>query len=202
MLKGTDIIVEAASQKAVGEHAIKALSAGKSLLVMSTGALLDKKLFASMFSLARKNNATVYVPSGAVCGIDGVKSASVGRIRSVLLQTTKNPKSIKGFEGVRKRKVVFEGPASKAVKLFPANINVSAVLSLAGVGAGRTRVRIIADPKVHRNIHEVFVSGDSGRLYSRVDNLPSPENPRTSYLACLSAIRTLADIGGAVSIGT
>jgi len=202
LLDDAEIIVEAASQKAVREHALKALTAGKHMLVMSAGALLDEKLFQGMVSAAEKNSANIYVPSGAVCGIDGVKSASVGGIKSVLLQTTKNPHSIKGFEHIRRRRVIFDGPASKAVKLFPANINVSAILSLAGIGAQKTRVRIVADPKVKRNTHEIFVSGEFGRLYSRADNMPSPDNPKTSYLACLSAIKTLNEIECAVRIGT
>lgn len=202
LLRGTDIIVEAASQDAVRDYALKVLSDRKSILIMSVGALLNEKLFGRMVSLAMKNNVRIYIPSGAICGVDGVKSAALGSIKRVLLQTTKPPKSIKGFEHVRRRRVVFDGPAAQAVKLFPVNVNVSAVLSLAGVGAGKTRVRLIADPSVKRNIHEVFVSSRSGNLYSRVENIPAPDNPKTSYLACLSAIRTLRDIGCAVRVGT
>jgi len=202
LLVGTDIIVEAASQKAVRDYAPKALAAGKSILIMSSGALLDKNLLDHLVKSASKNNARIYIPSGAVSGVDGIKSASVGGVKSVLLQTTKPPKSLAGYEKVKRRKVVFEGPASEAVRLFPANVNVAAVLSLAGVGSEKTKVRIIADPSAKRNIHEIFVYGSSGRIYSRIENIPSPGNPRTSYLACLSAIKTLADIGGVVSVGT
>ncbi|MCX6695866.1 MAG: aspartate dehydrogenase [Candidatus Altiarchaeota archaeon] len=202
LLAGTDIIVEAASQNAVREHAKRILSARKSLLTMSVGALLDERLFDSLISTAKRNKVRVYIPSGAISGVDGLKSASVGRIRSVVLQTTKNPKAVSGFEKVKSRKVIFNGPASKAVRLFPANVNVSAVLSLAGIGGNKTCVKLVVDPKVKRNVHEVFVTCESGSLYSRVENVPSPTNPKTSYLACLSAIRTLKDISGAIRIGT
>jgi len=201
-LLGADVIVEAASQKAVRDFALKALSSGKDVVVMSSGALLDKKLFNDMLSAARRNNVRIYVPSGALCGIDGVKAASMGKIRSVLLQTTKPPTSIPEYISVKKRKVIFNGPASRAVKLFPANINISAVLSLAGIGAGKTSVKIIVDPKARRNTHEVFLEGDAGKLYSRVENVPSPTNPRTSYLACLSAIKMLNELNDIVKIGT
>jgi aspartate dehydrogenase len=153
LLKGTDIIVEAASQNAVREYALKVISAGKSILIMSSGALADERLLERLTSQASKRNVKIYIPSGAVCGIDGVKAAALDGVDSVLLQTTKPPKSMPEFKNLRRRSVIFDGPAIKAVKLFPANVNVSAVLSLAGIGAKKTRVKIIVDPKTKKGVY-------------------------------------------------
>jgi len=98
--------------------------------------------------------------------------------------------------------LLFEGSASKAVKAFPANVNVAATVSLAGIGFERTKVRVVADPSLSRNVHELTVEGEFGTFFTRVENLPSPDNPKTSYLAALSAISTLKQILSSVQIGT
>jgi len=98
--------------------------------------------------------------------------------------------------------ILFEGTASEAVKAFPANVNVAATISLAGIGFEQTRVKIIADPSLSRNVHEITVEGEFGKFSTRVENLPSPENPKTSYLAALSAVSTLKKILNQVQIGT
>ena len=106
------------------------------------------------------------------------------------------------LETIEKETLLFEGTASEAVKAFPANVNVAATISLAGIGFERTKVRVIADPTLSRNVHEITVEGEFGKLSTRVENLPSPENPKTSYLAALSAISTLKKILSPVQIGT
>ncbi|MBA7660637.1 L-aspartate dehydrogenase [subsurface metagenome] len=176
---------------------------------MSVGGLLGNE---DLLDLAKKKDCKIYLPSGALAGLDGVKSASVGRIDSITLTTRKPPEGLKGapyiirnkidLDAIIKETVIFEGSANEAVEGFPKNINVSAALSLAGIGAEKTRVRIIADPNLKRNIHEVEVKGEFGRLVSRTENLPSPKNPKTSYLACLSAIATLKGIVSSIKIGT
>jgi len=104
---------------------------------------------------------------------------------------------------LREPQIVFEGSAEEAVKAFPASVNISATLSLAGIGGGRTKVRIVADPTVSENIHEVEVEGDFGRMKILMENIRHPSNPKTSYLAVLSAIETLRTISSArVRVGT
>ena len=90
----------------------------------------------------------------------------------------------------------------QAVKGFPKNINVSATLSLVGLGAKKTKVRIIAAPQMLVNVHEVYVQGDFGSFYTRTENFPSEQNPKTSHLAILSAVATLERILRNVKIGT
>ncbi|MEM2875203.1 MAG: aspartate dehydrogenase [Candidatus Hadarchaeales archaeon] len=207
-----DLVVEAASQQAVRQYALDVLRSGKDLMVMSVGAFSDEDLLQRVIAAARRAGRRIYIPSGAILGIDGVKASKVGGIRSALLITRKPPSALAysdylkrrgiSLEGLKAPKVVFDGPARKAVKAFPASVNVAATLSLAGIGFDRTRVRVVADPTTKRNVHEIMVKGKFGTLVTQAQNVPFPESRRTSYLAALSAIRTLQNIGQALSIGT
>lgn len=206
------IVIEAASQEAVRQYAVKVLSSNKDLMVMSAGALLDETLMARIMEAARGSGRRVYVPSGAIVGLDNVKSAAIGRVEEVILTTRKPPISFKGAPYVEGAKIdlsslkepliLFDGPAREAVKLFPQNVNVAATLSLAGIGPDRTRVRVIVDPGVRDIIHEIYVRGEFGEIQTRTVNRPFPDNPRTSYIAALSAIATLRRISENIIVGT
>ena len=205
------LIVEAASQEAVRQYALDVLRAGKSLMVMSVGALVDQELLRSLWREAEKRGCRIYIPSGAIVGVDGVRAASQAGIESVTLTTRKPPRALmdspyvveRGMDlrGLKEPVVVFEGKASEAVKHFPRSVNVAATLSLAGVGPDRTVVRIIADPNVDRNIHEVRVKGRFGEIVTVAKNVPSPDNPKTSYLAALSAVDTLRRVTEPILVG-
>jgi len=206
------IVIEAASQEAVRQYAVKILSSNKDLMVMSTGALLDETLMAKIMEAAKNSGRRVYVPSGAIVGLDNVKSAAIGQIEEVTLITRKPPISFKGAPYIEKSKIdlstlkepltLYEGPAREAVKLFPQNVNVAATLSLAGVGPDKTKVKVIVDPGIKNIIHEVHVRGEFGEILTRTVNKPFPSNPRTSYIAALSAIATLKKISENIIIGT
>ena len=210
--KSVDLIIEAASQSAVKQYSFPALQSGKDLMVMSVGAFSDDKLFRKLKLEAERHGRRIYIPSGAVLGIDGVKASKLGKICEVVLTTRKPPAAFEYSEylkahriritGLRKPKVIFDGPARKAVAAFPASVNVAATLSLAGVGFDKTRVRIIADPKIKINIHEIRVRGESGEFLTEARNVPFPDVPRTSYQAALSAIRTLNNLSDTVRVGT
>ncbi|MDM7934974.1 MAG: aspartate dehydrogenase [Methanothrix sp.] len=207
----SDLVVEAASQKAVPAIARAALRRGRSLMVMSVGALADPEIYREIKGLAKEHGARVYIPSGAISGLDGLKSASLGEIRRITLTTTKNPKGLKGapyvvdnridLDSLKAPSVIFEGTAAEAVRAFPANVNVAATLCLAA-REGEVRVKIVADPMIQVNRHEIVAEGDFGQITTRVENVPSPKNPRTSYLAALSAIATLRSIVEPIKIGT
>ena len=187
------MIIEAASQDAVRQYAVKALSEGKDLMVMSTGALLDDELFREISRIAEKRRRKVYVPSGAIVGLDNIKAAAVRPIEEVTLITRKPPRSFEGAPLIEKKRInlsslekpllLFEGPAREAVKLFPRNVNVSASLSLAGIGPDRTKVRIIVDPQAKNITHEIRVKGEFGEIRTQTFNKPFPTNPKTSYIA-------------------
>lgn len=211
LVRLSDLVVEAASQRAVPAIARATLVKGRSLMIMSVGALADANLYREIKKLAGEHGSKVYIPSGAISGLDGIKSASVGTIRKVTLTTTKNPKGLVGAPYLQEKNIdvsalksptlIFEGSAAEAVKAFPANVNVAATLCLAA-REGEVKVRIVADPNINVNRHEITVEGDFGRITTKVENVPSPQNPKTSYLAALSAIATLRSIVEPVKIGT
>lgn len=198
-----DIVVEAASQDAVKKFAMVVLKAGKDLMVMSVGALADKTLLAELLKEAQKSGCRLYVPTGAIAGIDAVRAVR-HLLDSVTLTTTKSPKALAGapffetskvkLDQIKERTIVYEGAAAEAVRMFPANVNVAAVLSLAGIGVDRTKVCIVADPAFTTNQHEIVAKGSFGEFRFTVNNVPSPGNPKTSYLAVLSAIECLRSV--------
>ena len=194
-----DIIFEAASQEAVRQYAEKVIEAGKDLIIMSIGSLLDSNLLERLKSKAMEKKCKIYLPSGAVCGIDGIKAAKADVVDELTLVTTKSPASL--GKQLEKRTILFDGVARDAIKKFPKNINVAACLSLAGIGFDKTKVKIVADPVVKYNSHKVLAHGKFGRLRAEVENLPNPNNPRSSYLASLSAIATLRRAIDPIQIG-
>jgi aspartate dehydrogenase len=210
--KDVDIIVEAASQDAVNRFGKKIVEAGKSLMIMSVGALGDPFFLSEMSDIAYQNGSHIYVPTGAIAGIDAIRSVK-HLLDSVVLTTTKNPIALAGapffnltkinvYE-ITEKTVIYDGNAADAVKKFPANINVAAILSLAGIGIKRTKVKIIADPYTDVNQHEITATGKFGEMTVIVRNKPSPNNPKTSFLAVLSAIECLRSIcDDSIRIGT
>jgi aspartate dehydrogenase len=199
MIEKSDVIFEAASQKAVLMYAKKILEKGKDLIIMSIGSLCHDDFRRELIKIAKKNNCKIYLPSGAVCGIDGVLSASIDKIDKVTLVTTKPPSALnKKFD---KRTVIFRGSAREAVEKFPKNINVAANLSLAGIGFDETYIEIVVDPVATRNSHKILAHGRFGRLRAIVENMPHPNNPGSSFLASLSAIATLKRIINPIQIG-
>lgn len=203
LASGANIVVEAASQDAVRAFGRATLEAGKDMMIMSVGAVADGGFLAELLQAAAKKGCRIYVPTGAIAGIDAIRSVR-NLLDSVTLTTTKNPKALAGapffetsrirLEDIAKSTVVYEGAAAEAVRAFPANVNVAAVLSLAGIGVDRTKVRIVADPQATTNRHEIVATGSFGEIRIMVDNVPSPGNPKTSFLAVLSAIECLRSI--------
>ena len=206
---GVSMIIEAAAQSALHEYSEKIIESGRHLVVMSVGALLQDNLYSKLDDIARRVGCQIFIPSGAVGGIDAIK-ASRNELDEVILTTTKHPDTLLDVgdasdtaAGIKYPKMIFDGYADEAVKRFPFNINVAATISLAGIGPQKTRVRIIADDSVSGNIHEVYVRAKSGEMQFKMYNQPHPSNPRTSYLALLAAIETIRySAYGGVRIGT
>ena len=198
-----DIIIEAASQQAVRNFGKKIVECGKTLMVMSVGAFVDKLFLSEMVDIASKYHSRIYLPTGAIAGIDAIRSVKY-LLDSVTLITTKSPKALDGapffnttkidMQAIKEKTVIYEGAAADAIKKFPANVNVAAVLSLAGIGNEKTIVKIVADPNTVVNEHEITAKGRFGEIKITVRNVPSPNNPKTSLLAVLSAIECLRSI--------
>lgn len=200
-----DIIIEAASQQAVKDFGKKIIESGKDLMVMSVGALADTPFLQELLQLApiRNGRSKIFVPSGAIAGIDAIRSVRQ-MADSITLTTKKSPMALAGapffatknvsLDNITTVTLIYEGSAADAVKLFPANVNVAAVLSLAGIGVEKTRVRILADPETTTNQHEIVATGSFGEIKISVNNVTAPGNPKTSFLAVLSAIECLRSI--------
>ena len=200
-----DLIIEAASQQAVREFGKPIIEAKKDLMIMSVGALADTTFLAELLELVAvtKGHSRIYVPTGAIAGIDAIRSVR-NILDSLTLTTTKSPNALAGapfletskvsLDTITKITAIYEGSAAEAVKLFPANVNVAAVLSLAGIGADKTKVRIVVDPQATTNQHEIIATGSFGDIKITVNNVTTPGNPKTSFLAILSAIECLRSI--------
>lgn len=205
LIKNSDLIIESASRDVVGE-VLKNKNLdenNKSLLIMSTGGMIN-----SLSSLSKIKKCNIYLPTGAICGLDAIKAVS-GRIRYLELATTKSIKALENapyviknkinLEKLKTKKVIFLGNLKDAIDGFPQNINVGATLYLAS-GFKNIKVKIIADPKTKFNTHEITALGSFGEIRTTARNLPS-KNPRTSYLAVLSAIHTIKNIKNNIKIG-
>lgn len=175
------VIVEAASREAAKDCIPRIVSADIDLIVMSVGALLDLKV----------KSARIHIPSGAIGGLDALSSADLAGIDTVVLTTHKNPRAL-GMNN-REEQLVYEGNAEEAVRRFPREMNVAATLAFT-VGSGKVHVRVVSDPNVQRNVHEVKAKWRHGDMLLRFENDPHPENPRTSALAAWSAIRLLRNL--------
>lgn len=195
-----DIVVEAASQDAVKDVSLSVLQNKKDLMIMSVGALLDESIYDILSDACEHFKKTIYLPSGAIAGLDGIKSIK-GELESLSITTTKHPRSLKGakffetsdinLDEINSSTIVFDGIAKEAVSLFPANINVAALLSLTGIGSEKTKVKIVADPNTDKNTHHIIAEGKFGKMTFIIENYPDDVNPKTSRLAILSAIETL-----------
>src|SRR5262245_37275711 len=207
LLARADIIVEAAGQAALTQLAPRVVEAARALMILSVGALLDHP---EWIERARARGVRIHVPSAAIAGLDGIKGAAVdGQLNTVIMETRKPPRGLAGAPGVAgldlaaivSPTLVFEGSAPDACRALPANVNVVAAVSLAGLGTDRTCIRIPADPAVDRNRHTVTAEGAFGRLRIEIENVPS-ENPRTGKLSYLSTIAYLRDLAAPLRVGT
>ena len=204
-----DLIVECAPAALLRELAEPALARGRQVMVLSCGALLDNF---DLVELARRYGGRIYVPSGALLGLDAVAAAAEGKISSVHMITRKPPQGLTGapyleqnaidVSALTEPKRVFAGTAREAARGFPANVNVAAALALAGIGPDRTTIEIWADPAVTRNIHRIEVEADAARFSLQIENVPSAENPRTGRLTALSVIAALKKLTSPLAVGT
>jgi len=203
-----DIAVECAPAAIIEDICRPMLEAGKSVIVLSCGALLPRP---ELLELAKAKGGRIIVPTGALLGLDAVVAAAEGDITSVRMTTRKPPGGLKGapyleqhgisVDGLTEAKRVFSGSAREAAAGFPANVNVAAALSLAGIGPDRTQIDIWADPAVTRNCHDIEVEADSARLRMSIENVPS-ENPKTGRIVALSVLAALRKLGAPLSVGT
>jgi aspartate dehydrogenase len=206
--KLADLAVECAPASIIEDICVPMLKAGKKVMVLSCGALLPRP---HLMELAKAHGGQIIVPTGALLGLDAVTAAAEGTIHSVKMTTRKPPVGLKGapyliekgldMDKVTTPTLVFSGTAREAAKGFPANVNVAAALSLAGIGPDRTTIDIWADPGVTRNCHAIEVDADSAKLTLAIENIPS-ENPKTGRITALSVIAALRKLNAPLRVGT
>lgn len=203
-----DIALECAPAAVLEAICGPMLARGKRVMVLSCGALLPRM---HLVDQARMAGGQIIVPTGALLGLDAVTAAAEGDIRSVVMTTRKPPLGLTGapylvekgldMAAIMEPTRVFSGTAREAAKGFPANVNVAAALSLAGIGPDRTTIDIWADPTVTRNCHRIVVDADSARFSVEIENVPS-ENPKTGKITALSAIAALRKLHAPLRVGT
>ena len=206
------VVVEAASHEAVHDFGEALLNQGIALIVLSGGALCDDALRGRLEQAANRTGALLYVPSGGIGALDALKAAALSGMDSVTISVAKPPVAWKGIpfverlgvdlDALTQARVLFEGTAREGVPHFPANVNIAAVLSLSGIGFDRTRLKVIADPSLTLNTHHIEMRGKTGNISIKFENVPSPDNPKTSWLACYSALAALKHAKSPVRYGT
>jgi aspartate dehydrogenase len=207
-----DAVIEAASHDAVRQHVAPLLEAGISVIVLSGGALCDDALRARLEQLALACGALLYVPSGGIGGLDALKAACAAGVDEVEIAVTKPPAAWKNIPYVDRLGLdldrltepvtLFDGTARAGVPHFPANVNIAAVLSMAGVGFDRTRLKVVADPRLKLNTHYINVRGRTGAISLKFESVPAPDNPKTALLACYSAIAAVKALRSPIRYGT
>lgn len=209
-LAGTaDIIVEGLPKDAFLTVARATVEAGRIFMPLSVGQLLDHW---ELVERAKETGARILVPTGALIGLDAVRAAAEGEIRSVTMVSRKPPAGLEGAPYLVEHGIsvldlkeplkVFDGFAREGARGFPANLNVAAALSLAGVGPDRTRLEIWADPTVTRNTHRIEVDADTARFAMMIENVPSEDNPRTGRITALSTVAALRGLVSTLKVGT
>jgi aspartate dehydrogenase len=206
-----EVVVEAASHEAVREHLVALLQSGVGVIVLSAGALTDDALRQAAEQAAERSGALFYVPSGGIGGLDALRTACLAGVDEASIQVAKPPAAWRGIpyverlkvnlEGLKDPMTLFEGPAREGVPHFPQNVNIAAILALGGIGMDRTRLKVVADPGLTLNTHTIRVAGRCGRFTVVLENVPAPENPKTSWLACYSALAALRSLASRVRYG-
>lgn len=204
-----DVIVECAPTSAFIDIATPALEAGRTLVTVSGAAILDHP---EVVELAQSRRGKIILASGALLGLDAVRAAAEGTIRSVSMVTRKPPTSLLKAKYIIDNKIdigalseplkVFDGNAREGAEKFPSNVNVAAALGLAGIGPEHTQLEIWADPTKTRNTHTIVVDADSARFEMRIENIPTEENPGTGKITALSVIAALRALVAPLRVGT
>jgi aspartate dehydrogenase len=203
-----DIVVEGLPPALFRNVAVSAIDAGKIFMPLSVGQLLENW---DLVERAKMAGARILVPTGALIGLDAVRAAAEGTIHAVKMITRKPPSGLEGAPylvargisliGLQEPKKIFDGTAREGARGFPANVNVAAALSLAGIGPDKTHLEIWADPALTRNTHRIEVDADTARFSMTIEGIPS-DNPRTGRIVPLSVIAALRGLVAELKVGT
>ncbi|HET8628365.1 MAG TPA: aspartate dehydrogenase [Thermomicrobiales bacterium] len=199
-----EVVVEAGGHAALRAHGPGVLRAGCDLLLLSVGALAEPGVEEALVAAARAGGSRARVVSGAIGALDALAAAAVGGLTRVTHTARKPPLALLDpAEAARLTapRELFRGSAREGALRFPESINVAAAVALAGLGLDRTEVRVIADPAVRRNEHEVEAEGAFGTLRFAISGVPSAENRRTGRLVAMSVVHALRRRRAPLAIG-
>ncbi len=207
LINRCDLVVECLPAHIVPELAKLSFASNTDIIFISSAALL---IYPEILEELKPSKAKAYLPSGALCGLDGVIAMKEMGIKHAKISSIKPPMGFNGapyvvennidLAKIDKKTMIFKGNALDAAKGFPANVNVAATLSLAGIGAQKTQVEVWADPDVIGNTHEVTVKSEYSTLISKIENMPDPANPKSSVLAAQSIVATIRNMSNALVI--
>jgi aspartate dehydrogenase len=201
-----DLVVEVAGHDALKAYGEDVLRQNKDLLLISVGALADPAFEERLRRDAHDYGRRVYLATGAIAGLDAIAAAALGGLESVTHSVRKPPLGLlEPDEAARVQSegepiVLYEGTAREAAIRFPENVNVAAAIALAGLGLDKSRVRVVADPTVERNTHEIEARGEFGELRVTLQNIPT-ENPKTGRLTAMSMVKALRNLTAPVVVG-
>ncbi len=208
LISSCDLIIECLPANKVPELVSRVCTHKKDTIFISSAAFLINP---DLIDQVKAAKISAYLPSGALAGLDGVRSMQEMGIASATIKTTKPPKGLEGAPYIEKndikldllseKSMVFRGNALEASEGFPANVNVAATLSLAGIGAKNTQVEVWADPDAKGNAHEIIVESKYSTLTARIENMPDPNNPKSSVLAAQSIVSCLRNMSNTIKIG-
>ncbi|MCA1055218.1 aspartate dehydrogenase [Rossellomorea aquimaris] len=206
---GLDVIIECAGHEAVYQYAVKSLSSGSHFITVSIGAFSDRELYESVIETAKRSNRKLILPSAAIGGLDRIAASSINELEEVKLITRKPPAAWRGtiaeesvdLDTISEQHIIYEGTARESAKLFPQSTNVSAALSIAGVGFDQTEVQVLVDPDVEHNTHQIIAKGYFGEVELTIQNTPSAENPKSGYIVAMSICKALNNLISPVVIG-
>lgn len=209
LAQSCDIVIESLPPQLFVDLAEPVIAAGKTLVVLSVSQLLDQQ---ALIDRAAETGARIVIPSGAILGLDAIKGAAVGTITSVVIETRKPVAGLLKAPYVAQLDIdltritepylILGGPVTEVARAFPANVNVAAAVSLAGIGPEKTRMEVWADPSLDRNLHTVRVTSDSSDFTMSIQNRPSPENPATGIITAQSVIALLRQKTAVLQVGT
>ncbi|RDC71111.1 aspartate dehydrogenase [Rhodovulum sp. 12E13] len=207
--EGLDCVVEAGGHAGLRAHGAAVLDRGLDLIAVSLGALADDSLMTELAAAAERAGARLHLATGTIGALDALSAAREGGLTRVVYTGRKPPT---GWAGSPAQDILdlavlaapathFEGTARACALAYPKNANVAAAVALAGLGFDATEARLVADPTIGANLHEIEAEGAFGRLTFRIEGRGLPDTPRSSALTAMSLVRAVRDRRRAVTFG-
>lgn len=198
-----DHMIDCAGHMALKSYGPDILRRGTDLTTVSIGALADPGLYRMLEQAAKDGHARLHLASGAIGALDCLRAARVGGLQNVIYIGRKPPQSWKGSPAETRldldnlnagAEVHFDGSARDAATEYPKNANVAAAVALAGIGFDNTQVKLIADPDISENIHEIQAIGNFGQFSFEIRGQSLTDNRHSSALAAMSVISKLEQV--------